>query len=39
VHAAGVVAAALETAWSWVSALTAGTLLSINTEPPWPAPA
>jgi hypothetical protein len=25
--------------WSWVSALTAGGLLSINTEPPWPAPA
>jgi hypothetical protein len=24
--------------WSWVSALTAGGLLSINTEPPWPAP-
>jgi hypothetical protein len=24
--------------WSWVSALTAGALLSINTEPPWPAP-
>jgi hypothetical protein len=23
---------------SWVSALTAGGLLSINTEPPWPAP-
>lgn len=25
-------------AWSWVSRLTAGGLLSINTEPPWPAP-
>jgi hypothetical protein len=25
-------------AWSWVSALTAGGLLSINTEPPWPVP-
>ena len=24
--------------WSWVSALTAGGLLAINTEPPWPAP-
>jgi hypothetical protein len=24
--------------WSWVSALTAGGLLSINTEPPWPMP-
>jgi hypothetical protein len=24
--------------WSWVSALTAGRLLSINTSPPWPAP-
>lgn len=24
--------------WSWVSALTAGGLLSINTESPWPAP-
>jgi hypothetical protein len=25
-------------AWSWVSALTAGRLLAINTNPPWPAP-
>jgi hypothetical protein len=25
-------------AWSWVSALTAGGLLAINTNPPWPAP-
>jgi Domain of unknown function (DUF6431) len=25
-------------AWSWVSALTAGTLLSINTRSPWPVP-
>jgi hypothetical protein len=25
-------------AWSWVSALTAGGLLAINTDPPWPAP-
>jgi Homeodomain-like domain len=24
--------------WSWVSALTAGGLLAINTIPPWPAP-
>lgn len=24
--------------WSWVSALTAGGLLSINTSPPWPVP-
>jgi len=24
--------------WSWVSALTAGGLLLINTNPPWPAP-
>jgi hypothetical protein len=24
--------------WSWVAALTAGGLLSINTEPPWPVP-
>lgn len=24
--------------WSWVSALTGGRLLSINTSPPWPAP-
>ena len=24
--------------WSWVSALTAGGLLAINTNPPWPAP-
>jgi hypothetical protein len=24
--------------WSWVSALTAGGLLGINTKPPWPAP-
>jgi len=24
--------------WSWVSALTAGGLLSINTKPPWPLP-
>jgi len=24
--------------WSWVSALTAGGLLAINTEPPWPVP-
>jgi hypothetical protein len=24
--------------WSWVSALTAGGLLSINTKPPWPVP-
>jgi hypothetical protein len=24
--------------WSWVSALTAGGLLSINTDPPWPVP-
>jgi hypothetical protein len=24
--------------WSWASALTAGGLLSINTEPPWPVP-
>jgi len=24
--------------WSWVSALTAGRLLAIDTEPPWPAP-
>jgi hypothetical protein len=24
--------------WSWVSALTAGGLLMINTNPPWPAP-
>jgi hypothetical protein len=24
-------------AWSWVSALTAGGLLAINTNPPWPA--
>jgi hypothetical protein len=24
--------------WSWVSALTAGGLLAINTKPPWPAP-
>jgi hypothetical protein len=24
--------------WSWVSALTAGGLLVINTNPPWPAP-
>jgi hypothetical protein len=26
-------------AWSWVSALTAGGLLAINTNSPWPAPA
>jgi hypothetical protein len=25
-------------AWSWVSALTGGGLLAINTSPPWPAP-
>jgi cytochrome c553 len=25
-------------AWSWVSALTAGGLLAINTSPPWPVP-
>lgn len=25
-------------AWSWVSALTGGALLSINTNPPWPVP-
>lgn len=25
-------------AWSWVSALTGGRLLWINTNPPWPAP-
>ena len=25
-------------AWSWVSALTAGGLLEINTNPPWPVP-
>ena len=25
-------------AWSWVSALTGGRLLSINTNPPWPSP-
>jgi hypothetical protein len=25
-------------AWSWVSALTGGGLLSINTNPPWPVP-
>lgn len=25
-------------AWSWVSALTAGGLLAINTNPPWPVP-
>jgi hypothetical protein len=24
--------------WSWVSALTGGMLLSINTSPPWPVP-
>jgi ribosomal protein S27AE len=24
--------------WSWVSALSAGGLLAINTNPPWPAP-
>jgi transposase-like protein len=24
--------------WSWVSALTAGGLLAINTNPPWPEP-
>ena len=24
--------------WSWVSALTAGGLLAINTRPPWPVP-
>jgi transposase-like protein len=24
--------------WSWVSALTVGGLLAINTNPPWPAP-
>jgi hypothetical protein len=24
--------------WSWVSALTAGGLLEINTSPPWPVP-
>ena len=24
--------------WSWVSSLTAGGLLLINTEPPWPVP-
>jgi hypothetical protein len=24
--------------WSWVSALTAGGLLAINTKPPWPGP-
>lgn len=24
--------------WSWVAALTAGGLLAINTNPPWPAP-
>jgi hypothetical protein len=24
--------------WSWVSALTAGELLAINTKPPWPVP-
>jgi hypothetical protein len=24
--------------WSWVSALTGGGLLAINTEPPWPVP-
>lgn len=24
--------------WSWVSALTAGRLLAINTKPPWPVP-
>lgn len=24
--------------WSWVSALTAGGLLAINTKPPWPVP-
>ncbi|MCA1697791.1 MAG: helix-turn-helix domain-containing protein, partial [Actinobacteria bacterium] len=24
--------------WSWVSALTAGGLLSINTSAPWPVP-
>lgn len=26
------------TAWSWVSALTTGGLLTINTSPPWPVP-
>jgi DUF1365 family protein len=25
-------------AWSWVSALTGGRLLWINTNPPWPSP-
>lgn len=25
-------------AWSWVSALTTGGLLAVNTSPPWPAP-
>jgi hypothetical protein len=25
-------------AWSWVSALTVGGLLAINTSPPWPVP-
>jgi hypothetical protein len=25
-------------AWSWVSALTCGGLLAINTSPPWPVP-
>jgi hypothetical protein len=24
--------------WSWVSALTAGGLLEVNTSPPWPVP-
>jgi hypothetical protein len=28
----------LRAPWSWVSALTAGGLLTINTNPPWPAP-
>jgi hypothetical protein len=29
---------ARRSAWSWVSALTAGGLLQINTNPPWPSP-
>jgi hypothetical protein len=29
---------ARRTPWSWVSALTTGGLLAINTKPPWPEP-
>jgi hypothetical protein len=29
---------ARRSAWSWVSALTGGRLLWINTNPPWPSP-